>query len=462
MTPTVRRDTARPVAYIRRSVEKRRPEDRDGGAGQRAEIAALAERLGEVIAPADVYAGDWNISGQRDKRDARKAMAAILAAIRAGEITAVYAYAVDRLARDDAYGLTIRDACEDAGVLVHTKLDGSFDMSDERDRDYWGRKVTDAAVGGRRYTRVNQDTKEEARRHIWGDPATGRLPCPKLGRTHKHDCDHRCIPGEHCAYAHTLGGKPVYGHDPDRPAEDAAVVVAAYREAKSYLGAVRKLNDAGVPTRHGKPWTVRSVVVLVRREAPEVARVHFAHKGVSASRTHIFSRLLTCHCGAILSSLPRQGRPRVDGTTTERPSVAYYCDAGKRDIHHGPPFVVAESKIIAWMEPLASEWDLTFSVPEAAAKAGATLASIAASEAAIVNLIVAGKLSEAAAAHELDKLHARAAIAQSVKRDGFTLARKINWRLPPAEVNAALRARWSTIRLGPDLLPVEAVEVERF
>jgi hypothetical protein len=445
MTPVERRSNAVAVAYIRRSVEQRRPEDTDGGAGQRAEIAALAERHGDVVDHFE--ARDWGISGQREKREKRVGMADILTAIAAGEVSALYAYSVDRLARDDAYGLTLRDACEDARVPVHTKLDGSFDFTDDRDRDYWGRKVTDAANMGRRYTRVNLDTKEAGRRHM--------AECQKAGRPHNGKCDSRCAPGEHCAYKHDLGGKLAYGHDPaGHPAEDPAVVVEAYRAELSYNGAMRRLTDAGVPTRHGGPWTAHSVRLVIEREAPTLIPVQ-THRGhVSAKRTHLFAGLLTCaYDGSTLHVNSRPGYARLDGTRGPL-IVSYICQVAHLTGSHSPR-MVSELKVRAWAErEVAGEFRARSKAP-AAAPSDAIEAARKRTAAAVSTAIRNGKFAEVAALSA--KLAEFERSVGEVGRRGVVIGHAIDWTRPSGEVNAALRSLWQEVRLGRDMLPVEAV-----
>lgn len=454
MTPVERQATARPVAYIRRSVEKGHPEDTDKGAGQSAEIAALAARKGETIAAADIESRDWGISGQREKRGRRVGMADILARIGRGEVTSLYAYAVDRLARDDAYALTIRDACDDAGVIVHTKVDGDFDFSNGRDRDYWSRLVTDAANLGRRINVVNADTKIAQRVHIEGDPATGQPPCDKPGRPHPGHCGSWCAPmGVHCETRHWLGGRRPYGDDPERPAEDPALVVAAYRDADySATGATVILNARKAPpTRLGGQWTVRAVLNVLR--AANAARAPMPRAGVSASTTYQFSGLLVCQRGHVLTTHTRRGH-HTDGTRGPR-SIAYRCVQCAHS-GRGGRTVIAESKIRAWAIPAVAQnfGSVTSKAVERQATSSAAL--IERKMAALDAKLDAGRIDPATYRRDMAALRAKSAAVEDVKSSGYILRLGIDWSGASAEVNERLHAALSAIHLGPDLLPVSA------
>jgi hypothetical protein len=47
---------------------------------------------------------------------------------------------------------------------------------------------------------------------------------------------------------------------------------------------------------------------------------------------------------------------------------------------------------------------------------------------------------------------------ESIRRiKSFTLRQGIDWTAAPSEVNSRLRELWRSVKLGPDMLPVEAV-----
>ncbi len=414
---------AEAVAYVRKSVAGRSDMDRSRD-NQTAAIAALAERDGATIAR--VYDGDWGRSGGRSGRHKRSAMAELIAAVRAGSVSALYAYSLDRLARDTEYGLTLWNACADQGVPIIVD-GGRFVTSDPADRMRYVITMEMSTGELDRITKRNLDIKARAR-----------------------------INGT------SLGGKLVYGSDPRHPGEDPAVVVDAWSEAGSFLGAARLLTARGVPTRHGGKWTARSVAVLVRREAPEQAPLALARKGVSAKRTRLFSNLLACGgCGSILTSMPRPGRKRIDGSIGPG-SVSYYCRAEIRDTRHPAPYMISERKVLAWAKVEAEAAPVRLSVTaDKVQRVAVSLDSIAAKRVAIADAVIDGLITREESRKRLAKL-------DMTERDGMAVRRAyrllgavpgVDWTLPPAEVNVALRTLWREVKLGRDMLPVEAIWV---
>lgn len=417
MTPT-----AQPVAYVRKSVAGRSDMDRSRD-NQTAAIATLAERDGATIAR--VYDGDWGRSGGRSGRAKRSAMAELIEAVRSGAVAAVYAYSLDRLARDTEYALTLWNACADQGVPII--VDGSrFDTADPADRMRY--VITHEMSAGEldRITKRNRDIKARAR-------VTGT----------------------------SLGGALVYGSDPAHPGEDPAVIVTLYHKIGTFLGTARALTAAGVPTRHGKPWTVRSVAVLIRREGDEIDKAPpRSRQGVSRRSTRLFSGLLTCHCGATLTSMPRPGRKRNDGTTGPG-SIAYYCRDAHLDARHPRPYMVSEPKVLAWAKVATAERATT--MLHAVHEAGPTISleAIAAKRAALGDAYSAGAFTLPALQGRLAKLDALVAAATARGRViGLDLRETwgaASWERPVVAINADLHTIWQEVKLGRDMLPTEAI-----
>jgi hypothetical protein len=462
MTPN-----AQPAAYLRQSRSKTGrvagPADlsRDN---QLAAVTALAARDGVTIVR--VYDGDWGRSGGRKKLDKRQDMAALMASIRAGEVSAVYAYKTNRLNRDSGSSAALWSACEDAGGTTIVTGERTYDTTNGTDKLLYSilAAVDEFALDDLTYT--NRSIKNVAREHA--------ATCPLPGRPHWGRCADQEVPCVgHCARSHGLGGKLVYGSDPRHPSEDAAVVVAAYREAGSFLGAARALTAAGVPTRHGGRWTARSAAVLVRREAPELAPLALARKGVSAKRTRLFSGLLACGgCGSIMTSMPRPGRKRVDGSLGPG-SISYYCRAEIRDARHAPPYMVSERKVLAWAKVETQRAPGVLQIPAETGRrdpvtgepiaggvkrVSVSLATIAAKRAAIVNLAADLTITPDEARKRLSKLDAQTKGAEAAQRAWTILGASlgIDWNREPAAVNADLRTIWAEVKLGPDMLPVRA------
>lgn len=409
MTPT-----AEAVSYVRKSVAGRSDMDRSRD-NQTAAIAALAERDGTTIAR--VYDGDWGRSGGRSSRGKRTAMVELIEAIRAGSVSALFAYSLDRLARDTEYALTLWNACADQGVPII--VDGSrFDTSDSADRMRY--VITGEMSAGEldRITKRNRDIKARAR-------ITGT----------------------------SLGGKLVYGSDPKHPGENPALVVAAYRKAGSFLGAARALNAVSVPTRHGGVWTVRSVAVLVRREAPDLAPVQWARRGVSASHTRLFSALLTCRCGSTLTSMPRPGRKRLDGTVGPG-SIAYYCRTGHLDSRHGTPYMVSERRVQDWAIREATRLRPPTEPVLLGENADAQRAVLRERLALLSAAVLAGVIKEP------EMLAEKRSIDEALARLDFegraVIVPGVTWTAEPRVVNRELRLMWEAIQLDREMRPVAA------
>jgi hypothetical protein len=82
-------------------------------------------------------------------------------------------------------------------------------------------------------------------------------------KRHSDDCagPHVCgSPSDH-----RVAGPFGYGSDPSRPSERADLIIDAYHEVGTYLGAARLLNNRGVPTRTGASWSDMAVKKIVDR-----------------------------------------------------------------------------------------------------------------------------------------------------------------------------------------------------
>ena len=76
-----------------------------------------------------VIDGDWGRSGSRHKAGQRDAFTGMVEAIERGEVSAVYAYATDRLARDVEAASRLLNACERAQVPIVVKGQRASDAS---------------------------------------------------------------------------------------------------------------------------------------------------------------------------------------------------------------------------------------------------------------------------------------------------------------------------------------------
>src|SRR3954463_16212054 len=90
------KDHARPIAYVRRSSRSRNDPGDLSREFQVAEVRRLAGADADRLVVRD---HDWGRSASTDKTERRLAFLGILEEVERGEVSALYAYATDRLAR---------------------------------------------------------------------------------------------------------------------------------------------------------------------------------------------------------------------------------------------------------------------------------------------------------------------------------------------------------------------------
>ncbi len=301
---------AAPVAYIRRSVASRAD---PGDVSREYQTEAVRALAGQDAARRVIIDQDWGRSADRDKTDRRLAFLALLDAIEAGTVSALYAYSLDRLARSTQWSARLLDACEAAGVTIVT-TEGRFAPDDDGARVTFGvlSVMNENALRGMKRKARSTIARRQAR-----NVEAGRAPNAGMGRK-------------------------AYGP------ETTAAVLAAFDAQGSFLGAAKALTAAGVPSYlGGKPnprgnggtygWNVRTVSRIVRRERPQTPQK--GRQGAAPRARRLFSGLLVCHCGQILSSMPRPGGRQV----------GYYCRKAHNDPTHPRPYVVSEAFILPWM-----------------------------------------------------------------------------------------------------------------
>lgn len=427
-----------PVEYLRRSVERdKQVADKDKGAQQRADNAAQASRDGGIIAR--TFDGDWGISGGRDKRDKREAMKDLIAAIKRGEVSAIYVHTTDRLARDVEYGMTLWNACKDAGTLIRPGAQ-RFDPRAPGMLQWWVNILAQAEEDLDRMTRKTQDVQD------WlGDHAdTCKLP----GRPHRGRCHLiGCLDTTHCKYAHRRGRRR-YG---ELPGESVAKVLETFDAIGSFLGTAKALTKEHWPTREGGDWDVKTVSTIVRRARPAMPKR--LRQGVRAKSTRLFSGLLTCPCGATMSSMPRPGGRQI----------GYYCPAAHRNTEHSRPYVVSEAKIRPWAEAqvltLRTLDPAGFGpAPEDADKLTKRLAIIDARVVRVRDMFEHSEIDRPELVRRLALIEReRATLDTTAKLRTIRIVGLIDWTDEPGAVNAKLRTLWQHVILGRDLLPRRAV-----
>lgn len=314
--------TGNVVAYLRVShaVEDGRTFDEQQQT-QREAIARLAEREG-IPAPVTEFI-DWDKSADPAKEHKRTGLTAMLRAIEAGEVTAVYASSRDRLYRSLLTFMRILSACDKHGVRVVTEREGALA----------GPGASPSAIAFDQMTAVMGELElnnAKAR-------ARARVARQKANNVR-------------------MGAFPYGMH----PGEDLPAVLDAFMQAGSYAGATVLLNDRNIPTRsvirfwaagnHGPMqarWessVVRHIVMSAEEGGLLGQRILPRRRGRGGRgirQRHVFSGLLRCpHDGSRLTATWRSGR---SGRTP-----AYFCRVGRNTADHPRPWNVSEHVILSW------------------------------------------------------------------------------------------------------------------
>jgi len=306
------------VAYIRRS--SRASKAGDGEVSLAAQESAVRE-----LAHRDGHNGELMIftdagrSGDEAKIGKRSEYARMLAMIERGEVTDVYAYALDRLHRSVIGTTKLVKAVEAHGVRIVTQREGEVrnDSADE-----WLRWTILSTFGEYelRISKARAQSRDDTRR-ARGD-YLGVVP---------------------------YGYQRVDGKLDPNPAEDVAVIMEAYQAAGSFLGAAQRLTRAGVRPRSGEHWSDQTVARILRREG----LVSEGGNGRRLTRVdHYLAGILRCVCGGPMTGMQKNRRPEW---------TVYICQRARRDPHHTRPYAIAERKILDWIKVEAAR----LRVPEA-------------------------------------------------------------------------------------------------
>ena len=409
-----------PAAYIRRSfVDPESP-------GDIAEAAQLAEV--RRLAAADGHNGnlvvysDWGVSADVAKSAKRTEYTRLLADMEAGRVSAVYAFDADRLYRDPRDLIRLQDAAKRHGVTITTK-GGRLPIGDGDDPAGEGFTFITAVFGRMELQKAKKRNRAamQARRErgdILGQPGYGW----------------RSARGE--------DGRIIHVPDPDLPAH---VVVDAYREAGSIMGAAKLLQGRGVPApKGGTRWGQSTVTRILEREAPELFPRPSRTGGRRTPTNMMFSQLLACHCGATM--------------TPNRVRNQYYCPWGHRlgSAVHGK-ITASEAAVREWIEAKVDTMQLPADTIEMTERNAARRDAVNARLDRARELYLSGvddrkkwEAEKARAAADLDALDATQTVALKL-RDRDCL-----WTYQPGDINAILREIFVRVDLGPDMLPIGA------
>jgi DNA invertase Pin-like site-specific DNA recombinase len=401
---------AHPVAYIRRSVASRADPGDVSREFQTEEVRSLAGADGPTLTIIDK---DWGRSAATDKTGRRLAFLALLDAIEAGDVSALYAYSTDRLARSVEWSARLLNACRRAGVPIVTR-EGRIQPGD-----------AGAALLFNVLAAVNENA-------LSGMEAKARA---SIGRRQARNVEAGRAPNA------GMGRKP-YGP------ETTSAVLGAFDEAGSFLGGVPSYLGGRInPRENGGTygWNVQTVSRIVRRNRPGMPKV--GRQGAAARARRLFSGLLICGapgCGQIMSTMPRPGGRQI----------GYYCRKAHNDPAHPRPYVVSERFVLPWIRDEIEHVDLGGDSLATAAENAAQRVNLAAQLDRANELYIAGRIGR-------ERYDAEAA-AVTAALNGLGSAETVQdlgdlsdlWTWAPRDTNATLRAILERVNLAPDLRPL--------
>lgn len=410
--------TAHPAAYLRRSyVDPQSPGDISLEA-QRAAVGRLAAADGHNGNVREY--SDWGISADHAKAATRTAYSELLADMEAGNVSAVYAFDVDRLYRDPRDLIRLQDAAQRHRVRIVT-TGGPLAIGDGDDPAAEAFAFIGSVFGRMELQKAKKRARAaQAARRARGD----RFGHPPYGFRHVKD----------------EAGRIVRVPDPSQPLEP---IIAAYREAGTILGTVKLLNARGIPSPKGKTWHTSALTRIIERSAPEL----LPRKGASGKRIRpsrnpsILAQLVRCHCGATMT--PNTVRRQL------------YCSRGVTLEDHGR-YTATEAYLLPWVKEEAARYAPDLGGYIVGEQAAARRAELDAERERIGWAVIRKAIPQAAGDARLDEIEDE--LGKLAEREEVKATRPItNWDGPPELVNAALRALWEYVQLGPDMRPTEAL-----
>lgn len=378
--------------YLRKSV-LHNGQHSDSQAVQEASVRALAARHGDDEV---TILSDWDKSG-RLGRAKRPGYDRLLSAIEDGEAHAVYSYSLSRLARSVKELAALFDLCAKHGVALRIDRD-SLDTSTASGKMH---AHVLAAVA-----QFESDVASERQRDRYA---------AKLAK------------GERIGTAKSYG---------EGDGEDADAVLAAFREAGSYSGAARLLNERKIKPRNGRAWWPSSVAVIVKRLDPSVPSILPSRGYKAGGSDFTLARLLRCPtCGTMLTGT----RDRVDGPNGGR--VRYACRMGSVTPH--ARVTVSEHLILPAIRDEAAHL-LTPDQVEGGERT-AERADLEARKLRVLDLYEAGHIDRGERERRLLAVNERLVLLDN--RRALLDVPRIEWDWPPKALNRVLRALFARIEL---------------
>lgn len=388
-----------PVGYLRKS---RVTSDRDlSWATQEQHVRELAVEHGD--GDALLLLSDWNRSGRKGT-NGRPGYHQLVEMIEAGRVSAVYSYSLSRLSRSIADFTRLAEACVEHGIPIRLAADRTLDFTTAS-----GRFLVNVLAS------VAQMEAELAQERSRDTVAARRARGDRIG------------PG-------------VYG---ERPGEDVAAIVAAYKEAGSVLGAAKLLNVRAIPTRFGRPWSTTPVREILTRVGAMPLR---SRPGVKAAAPFVLYRLLRCHCGRIMTGSRYQNGSDPEYTT-------YRCIGGRTDVAHRRQSI-SERRLLPWIKAEAARFRIPAARVQVRERDERGRLALDERRRRVISNFEDGLI---------DKAERDAKIMVIVEqfermdtRDTIVDVTPLDWTEDPKAINAHLRVLWNRVELDADLQPVRA------
>jgi DNA invertase Pin-like site-specific DNA recombinase len=395
----------RPYAYIRRSVVRKSD---PGDVSAENQTTAVRRLAGDDAVSLVILDRDWGKPAAHDKTDKRLAFLGLMDSIERGEVSTLYAYMADRLARSVEWSSRLLNACERANVSIVTS-EGRFAPGDDLARTQFHFLAIQNENYSRQGSRRQRDASDVLRKR-----------------------------GAHL-------GQPYYGA---LAGESLDTVLATFERMGSFMATARELNRIGLPSRRGH-WAPSSVQRILERAGRTKALR--SGTGRKARAPHLFSGLLRCACGHLLT-----GSLRAPDRQGRRLTI-YRCVPAESDPDHGKKSIV-EAIVLRWAQDQTARLRPPKERVQLAENVAARRVAIEGQLDTLREAVLAGVIDKAAmltrkAAIDAD-LAALDAEGRAVTVPSFT------WSAPTAETNEALRTLWSEIALGPDMaLPERPVRL---
>lgn len=414
-----------PIAYLRKSKsdDPSKEVSRDVQEHAVRDLAARDGYNGEL----ELFV-DWDRSADEGKASRRTAYREMLRRIEAGDVSVVYAYAVDRLYRSLGTFLRLTEAATAQRVRIVTAREGVLGGD--------GSPMAQAfAQIGAVFTELELNT------------AKSRAKAAHAARVRRGDHIGQVPYG----YRLVKGPDGVNRLETD-PERSAAPIVDAYRRAGGRVRtAVRIVNDElHLPAPYGGTWDRPSLLRLIAREAPQLLPAKTATGRREAPVTPaLLAKLLRCHCGRLLTPNRHVERRRK----RESLSVSYYCARGHAARNDHPRVYVAESVLLPFVR---AEADRLRPPPAVQADENSERqAAIAERKRRLALTFADGALDEPSYRAELAKLAAEQDQLEAASR--IVPVPAIDWTGWSVEtLNTVLRSLLRYVQLDEMLRPVRA------